>query len=85
MEIVTAIIAMGHALRLNVLAEGVEQPEQLNYLRTQGCDQFQGYLTSQPIPAAAFEALLRQHHRSGLRDAEIANAPFLASADGMQC
>ena len=61
MEIVTAIIAMGHALRLNVLAEGVEQPEQLNYLRTQGCDQFQGYLTSQPIPAAAFEALLRQH------------------------
>jgi EAL domain-containing protein (putative c-di-GMP-specific phosphodiesterase class I) len=60
MEIVTAIIAMGHALRLKVLAEGVESQEQLDYLKTQGCDQFQGYLTSQPVSAAAFEALLRQ-------------------------
>jgi EAL domain-containing protein (putative c-di-GMP-specific phosphodiesterase class I) len=61
MEIVTAIIAMGHALRLSVVAEGVEKQDQLAYLKTQGCDQFQGYLTSQPVPAAAFEALWRQH------------------------
>jgi diguanylate cyclase (GGDEF)-like protein/PAS domain S-box-containing protein len=57
MEIVTAIIAMAHALRLKVLAEGVENKEQLAYLKTQGCDQFQGYLTSRPVPAAEFEKL----------------------------
>ena len=57
MEIVTAIIAMAHSLRLKVLAEGVENKEQLAYLETQGCDQFQGYLTSRPVPAAEFEKL----------------------------
>lgn len=57
MEIVTAIIAMAHSLRLKVLAEGVENKEQLAYLQTQGCDQFQGYLTSRPVPAAEFEKL----------------------------
>lgn len=57
MEIVTAIIAMAHSLRLKVLAEGVENKEQLAYLKTQGCDQFQGYLTSRPVPAAEFEKL----------------------------
>lgn len=59
MEIVTAIIAMAHSLRLKVLAEGVENKEQLAYLKTQGCDQFQGYLTSRPVPAAEFEKLLQ--------------------------
>jgi EAL domain-containing protein (putative c-di-GMP-specific phosphodiesterase class I) len=59
MEIVTAIIAMAHALRLKVLAEGVENKEQLAYLKTQGCDQFQGYLNSRPVPAAEFEKLLQ--------------------------
>ncbi|OIP19292.1 MAG: GGDEF domain-containing protein [Comamonadaceae bacterium CG_4_9_14_3_um_filter_60_33] len=58
MEIVTAIIGMAHALRLKVLAEGVENNEQLAYLTAQGCDQFQGYLTSRPVPAAEFEKLL---------------------------
>lgn len=58
MEIVTAIIAMAHTLRLKVLAEGVENENQLCYLSSQGCDMFQGYLTSQPVPAAEFEALL---------------------------
>jgi diguanylate cyclase (GGDEF)-like protein/PAS domain S-box-containing protein len=57
MEIVTAIIAMAHSLRLKVLAEGVENKEQLAYLKTQGCDQFQGYLNSRPVPAAEFEKL----------------------------
>lgn len=59
MEIVTAIIAMAHALRLKVLAEGVENKNQLAYLKTQGCDLFQGYLTSCPVPAAEFEQLLK--------------------------
>ena len=60
MEIVTAIIAMAHSLRLKVLAEGVENKNQLAYLKTQGCDLFQGYLTSRPVPAAEFERLLAQ-------------------------
>ncbi|GAB1233189.1 hypothetical protein UT4_16550 [Ferrigenium sp. UT4] len=58
MEIVAAIVAMGHSLRLKVLAEGVENRSQLDFLRGQGCDLFQGYLTSQSVPAAEFEKLL---------------------------
>jgi diguanylate cyclase (GGDEF)-like protein/PAS domain S-box-containing protein len=60
MEIVTAIIAMAHSLRLKVLAEGVENRQQLAYLKTQGCDLYQGYLQSRPVPAAEFEQLLKQ-------------------------
>jgi len=58
MEIVNAIVAMAHSLHLKVLAEGVENADQLGYLKIQGCDLFQGYLTSQPVPAAEFEKLL---------------------------
>ncbi|WP_296808703.1 EAL domain-containing protein [Thiocapsa sp.] len=57
--IVDAIIAMGHALGLKVLAEGVESQAQLDILRDQGCDLFQGYLKSQPLDADAVTALLR--------------------------
>ncbi len=60
MEIVTAIIAMAHSLRLKVLAEGVENKNQLAYLSAQGCDLYQGYLTRRPVPAKEFEQLLRQ-------------------------
>ncbi len=60
MEIVTAIIAMAHSLRLKVLAEGVENKNQLAYLKSQGCELFQGYLTSRPVPASEFERLLAQ-------------------------
>ncbi len=63
MEIVAAIVAMAHTLRLKVLAEGVENELQLTYLKTLGCDQFQGYLCSQPLPAAEFEKLLKDRAR----------------------
>ena len=53
-EIAATIIAMAHTLRLKVLAEGVETPEQLAFLRAQGCDYHQGFLTSRPLPADAF-------------------------------
>jgi diguanylate cyclase (GGDEF)-like protein/PAS domain S-box-containing protein len=59
MEIVNAIIAMAHALRLTVLAEGVENEAQLAYLKSRGCDMFQGYLFGRPMPAEEFEKLLR--------------------------
>jgi EAL domain-containing protein (putative c-di-GMP-specific phosphodiesterase class I) len=42
-----------------VLAEGVETEEQLGFLEAQGCDLYQGYLKSRPVPAEVFEAMLR--------------------------
>lgn len=47
--IAQAIIAMAHSLNLNVVAEGVEKPEQLTYLRAYKCDEIQGYLFSRPL------------------------------------
>jgi predicted signal transduction protein with EAL and GGDEF domain len=54
--IVRAIIALAHSLRLRTIAEGVETEAQLEYLRTEGCDEIQGYLLSRPLTADAFEA-----------------------------
>lgn len=50
-SIVTAIIALGHGLELEVVAEGVETREQLDHLRRLGCDMIQGYLIGRPVPA----------------------------------
>ncbi|MDR6155378.1 diguanylate cyclase (GGDEF)-like protein/PAS domain S-box-containing protein [Acidovorax delafieldii] len=59
MAISAAIIAMGHSMGLSVLAEGVETEGQLAFLRERGCDAYQGYLCSRPVPADDFVALLR--------------------------
>jgi EAL domain-containing protein (putative c-di-GMP-specific phosphodiesterase class I) len=48
-SIVKAIIAMGHSLNLNVVAEGVETEQQLTFLIENGCDEAQGYLISPPL------------------------------------
>ena len=61
-SITSAIIAMAHSLKLNVVAEGVETEEQLAFLRSQQCDEMQGYLFSPPVPAEAFSKLLREGH-----------------------
>ncbi len=53
--ICATIIAMAHALELQVIAEGVETEGQLEYLRAQGCDQVQGYLISKPVTASELE------------------------------
>jgi len=45
---------------MNVIAEGVETQEQLNFLRLHGCATYQGYLFSRPVPLAEFEALLER-------------------------
>jgi diguanylate cyclase (GGDEF)-like protein len=57
-EIVRAIVSLAHSLHLKVIAEGVENAEQLTFLRSLGCDQYQGFLCSPPLPPAQFIALL---------------------------
>ena len=58
-ELVRSVISMAHGLRLKVVAEGVETPGQLKFLQGHQCDIIQGYYFSKPLPAAQFEALLR--------------------------
>ncbi len=57
-----ATIGLAHNLGLKVVAEGVETVEQLDYLRSRGCDLVQGYLFSRPVPAAEAIAFIRQHN-----------------------
>ena len=59
--IVDAIIALGRALNLTVVAEGVETAEQEAFLRAHNCDEIQGYLISKPVPADEFAAFLANH------------------------
>jgi len=59
MEIAATIVAMGHTLGFKVLAEGVERAEQLEFLQRQGCDLYQGFLTSRPLPSDDFTNLLQ--------------------------
>jgi diguanylate cyclase (GGDEF)-like protein/PAS domain S-box-containing protein len=56
--IVTAIINIGRTLRLETIAEGVETPEELAFLKAQGCDEGQGYLFSRPVPPDQVAKLL---------------------------
>ena len=57
-EIAATIIAMARNMKLHVLAEGVETEEQLAFLQLHGCDAFQGYLFSPPVPAIEFQKFL---------------------------
>jgi diguanylate cyclase len=59
-SIVGAIISLAHSLRLKVIAEGVETPEQLQLLTALGCDQYQGFFFSAALLPAKFEELVRQ-------------------------
>lgn len=57
--IVSAIIALAHSLNMDVVAEGVETPSQLEKLNALLCDQVQGFLLAKPLTADAFASLLR--------------------------
>ncbi|MBM3358230.1 MAG: EAL domain-containing protein [Betaproteobacteria bacterium] len=56
--IARAVITLGHALELKVIAEGVETKEQLEFLRASGCDEKQGYYFCKPLPAGDIGKLL---------------------------
>lgn len=61
--IARAIVTMAQQLRQEIVAEGVETAEQMQFLRDLGCDQLQGWLFSPAVPAAAFAAMLKEGKR----------------------
>ena len=67
-ELVAAVVGMGRALKLIVVAEGIETPEQAEALRELGCDIGQGFLFAKPLPAAELNGLV------------VANARYIAAA-----
>lgn len=73
--IVTAIISMAHSFGIAVVAEGVEMPDQLEWLVEAGCDVVQGFLTGRPMPFEQFADLVRGESVAERRD-EIAPNVF---------
>jgi EAL domain-containing protein (putative c-di-GMP-specific phosphodiesterase class I) len=59
-QITKTIISIAKTLGLKVLAEGVETKEQLDFLKNEGCDYYQGYYYSNPISADEFKTLLKK-------------------------
>lgn len=62
--ITSATISLGKTFGLKVIAEGVEDKSQLDFLRREGCDQAQGYYLSRPMPAADFPTWYRAHQKN---------------------
>jgi EAL domain-containing protein (putative c-di-GMP-specific phosphodiesterase class I) len=60
-SIVDAIVAMARGLKLDLVAEGVENRTQLKYLRDHGCEEVQGYIFSPPVPAGELIELLKEN------------------------
>jgi EAL domain-containing protein (putative c-di-GMP-specific phosphodiesterase class I) len=72
-NIVAMIVSLAHTLGLKVIAEGVEEDEQVHLLKELGCDQIQGFYVSMAVPAQQIEQLLRPDAGNSLRR-RIANA-----------
>ncbi len=64
-QITSAVIGLGHRLGLEVVAEGVENEAQLEFLRREGCDEVQGYYFSHPLPPAKITAFLASRMETG--------------------
>ena len=78
-ELANAIVALGRALKLSVIAEGVEQWSQLGRLRTLGCEFAQGFYFARPLDPSSIESLLahggRPERRAGFRPGAGNGAP----------
>jgi diguanylate cyclase (GGDEF)-like protein/PAS domain S-box-containing protein len=78
-SITQAVIAMAHSLRLRAIAEGVETAQQLEFLRSHGCDEIQGYFFSKPLPYDELTRLLAELRstpsRPDLRPRDVAFWP----------
>ena len=73
LAIVSAVISLGHALDMKIVAEGVETEEQSKLLRLLKCDEMQGYLFGKPVPLERIEPMLAQ--RGGLDAPELQVEP----------
>jgi diguanylate cyclase (GGDEF)-like protein/PAS domain S-box-containing protein len=78
-RLVAAMIAMGHRLEVGIVAEGVETPEQADFLTAHGCDEAQGYHLGRPMPEAAFADLLMAHSRERSGEAPRTTRPAVAA------
>jgi diguanylate cyclase (GGDEF)-like protein/PAS domain S-box-containing protein len=65
--IVRAIVSLGHSLGLEIVAEGVESAEQLALLRTEGCDEVQGFYFAAPMPSEELVAFFSENHAQARR------------------
>ena len=70
-QLVSTIISLAHALKLKVVAEGVETAAQALLLKQLSCDQIQGFLYSRPLPAQAIDAMLTGRHGHAPWDAPL--------------
>jgi diguanylate cyclase (GGDEF)-like protein/PAS domain S-box-containing protein len=80
--IVAAVTGLARGLALDVVAEGVEHPEQLDFLKAHGCTAFQGYLACRPLPAADLEAWLANRARAEAAPARARPRRKVAAATG---
>jgi diguanylate cyclase (GGDEF)-like protein/PAS domain S-box-containing protein len=75
-SIAQAVITLAHALGLNVVAEGVEDEAQAEFLAAHGCDEMQGYYVARPMPAEECTRMLQRHLRSPVGDpGHLAESP----------
>jgi len=77
--ITNAIIAMAKTLGVQLIAEGVDNPEQLAFLKQGGCEEVQGYLISSPMPAEALRRFLRTFAESGASLLAAGRLPSVAT------
>jgi diguanylate cyclase (GGDEF)-like protein len=69
--IVASIVELGHNLKLEVVAEGVDNSAQVAYLSSIGCDYFQGFLFSQALPSDSMETFIRDHFSQRLHPTDL--------------
>ncbi len=75
-SIANSIIGLAHNMMLNVVAEGVENEQQASWLRNRGCDQAQGFLYAQPVPAEKIEQMFESGIASFAQPAQEMELPF---------